>query len=72
MNPPSFHITAPLPKYGSEESLQRQLFLYLLNSGFSPGDRFLTDWEVMEATRKSRTVVRRALACLSQEGWIAR
>lgn len=32
----------------------------------------MTDWEVMEATCKSRTVVRRALNYLQKEGWITR
>jgi len=61
-----------LPKYGVAEALRPHLIEYLVSGGFAVGDPFLSDRELMEATGKSRTAVRRALVQLQKEGWIER
>lgn len=69
---PTFVLTSPLPKYRAAEALCRQLIDYLRTGGFSVGDPFLSDRQVMNATGRSRSAVRRALDQLQQEGWIER
>jgi len=61
-----------LPKYGVAEALRPHLIEYLVSGGFAVGDPFLSDRQLMEATGKSRTAVRRALVQLQKEGWIER
>ncbi len=61
-----------LPKYRVAEALRPHLIKYLVTGGFAVGDQFLSDRQLMEATGKSRTAVRRALVQLQKEGWIER
>ena len=61
-----------LPKYKGTKAIQDGLIDYMIRQGSRPGDAFLSDREVMEATGRSRTAVRRALAGLQEEGWIER
>ncbi|MEN6492866.1 MAG: substrate-binding domain-containing protein [Thermoguttaceae bacterium] len=69
---PAFVLKAPLPKYRAADALCQQLIDHLQTGGFSVGDPFLSDRQVMDATGRSRTAVRRALDQLQQEGWIQR
>lgn len=68
----TFTLTSPLPKYRAAEALSQQLIDYLRTGGFSVGDPFLSDRQVMDAAGRSRSAVRRALDQLQQEGWIER
>jgi len=70
--PHKFVLRSPLPKYRATEALCQQLIDHLQTAGFSPGDPFLSDRQVMEAAGRSRSAVRRALDRLQQEGWIER
>ncbi len=61
-----------LPKYGVAEALRPLLIKHLVEGKFAVGDPFLSDRQLMEATGKSRTAVRRALMQLQKDGWIER
>ncbi len=61
-----------LPKYGVAKALCPRLIEYLVSGGFAVGDPFLSDRQLMDATGKSRTTVRRALVQLQKDGWIER
>lgn len=71
-SPHAFVLKSPLPKYRATEALCQQLIDHLQTGGFSAGDPFLSDRQVMDATGRSRSAVRRALDQLQQEGWIER
>lgn len=65
-------LFSELPKYNGTTAIQKGLIDYMIRQGCQPGDLFLSDREVMEATGRSRTAVRHALNGLQEEGWIER
>ncbi|BAM03155.1 substrate-binding domain-containing protein [Phycisphaera mikurensis] len=62
----------PYPQRGSVEQLGERVRGLLRGGGFSAGDRFFTDEELVAATGLSRSSVRRALGGLRDGGWLRR
>ena len=67
-----FVLDAELPKHGVSEALRPHLIRYLIQGGFSCGDSFLSDSDVVKATGRSRSAIRLAFEQLQKEGWIER
>ncbi|MDO4587052.1 MAG: substrate-binding domain-containing protein [Planctomycetia bacterium] len=67
-----FILNEPLPKYGATLILRKRLIEYILRENLSVGSPFLTDRDVVHATGRSRTSVRKVLDRLQKEGWIER
>ncbi|MDO5553212.1 MAG: GntR family transcriptional regulator [Planctomycetia bacterium] len=61
-----------LPHYGAEQELSCLLRECLREEEFVSGDRFLSDRELIELVGKSRSVVRRSVDRLREEGWLER
>ena len=72
MDTQDFVLNVELPKHGVSEALRPHLIRYLLKGGFSYGDPFLTDRDLVEATGRSRSAIRLAFDQLQEEGWIER
>lgn len=72
MDMQDFVLNVELPKHGVSEALRPHLIRYLLKGGFSYGDPFLTDRDLVEATGRSRSAIRLAFDQLQKEGWIER
>lgn len=65
-------IKFSLPRYRAADSIYSTLVQWMIREGVSVGDPFLSDRQVMEMTGKSRTVIRRALGRMQEDGWIER
>ncbi len=63
-------LSRPYPARGAVEVLSDRVCHLLSHAGYTVGDRFLTDDELVELTGLSRSTVRRALAALRQRGWL--
>lgn len=61
-----------LPRYRAANEIYNTLVQWMVREGVSVGEPFLSDRQVMELTGKSRTVIRRALGQMQQDGWIER
>ena len=72
MTTPDFILNVELPKHGVSEALRPHLIRYLLQGGFSYGDPFLSDRDLVEATGRSRSAIRLAFDLLQKDGWIER
>ena len=72
MTTQDFILNIELPKHGVSEALRPHLIRYLLEGGFSYGDPFLSDRDLVEATGRSRSAIRLAFDQLQKEGWIER
>ena len=72
MSVPSFILNVELPKHGVGEALRPHLIRYLLQGGFSHGDPFLSDRDLVKATGRSRSAIRLAFDQLQEDGWIER
>ena len=68
----TFETPKTFPSRGAAEALREHVVEFLRRSRPTVGERFLTDAELVEQSRLSRSTVRRALDELHREGWIER
>ncbi|MEM1099731.1 MAG: LacI family DNA-binding transcriptional regulator [Planctomycetota bacterium] len=60
------------PTRGAVDVLTQRVCAMLQDGGFAPGDRFLTDDEIIQHSGLSRSTVRRALQQVKEQGWLHR
>src|SRR5882757_1445022 len=65
-------FSEPFPSRKAFVALRRRLEDQLRGGGFSAGDPFPSDADLVRTTGLSRDTVRKALAELSRDGWIER
>lgn len=65
-------FSKPFPPKNAAGAMRQRLIDYLVESQPQPGSKFCTEAELVEATRLSRSTVRRALGPLVEQGWLDR
>src|SRR5882757_1564879 len=65
-------FSEPFPSRKAFAALRKRLEDQLSGGGFSAGDPFPSDADLVRTTGLSRDTVRKALSELSREGWIER
>lgn len=67
-----FVVTGPLPARKAYHALRRQIAEHLTRTSPAPGDRFLSDHELVRTSGLARNTVRRAVSLLVKDGWLER
>lgn len=66
------NLAGPFPPKGAGEALKERMVGFLQSEEAAPGERFLTETEVVARSGLSRSTVRRAMDDLQREGWVER